>query len=95
MVINCDVACWEIHKALVDNGRQVDIIFIDTFERMGINSKQIHLADNHRFRFGGKATLSLKTFVLPLSFDIGANTWTEHITFDVIYMVYPYNAILG
>jgi hypothetical protein len=27
MVINCNIAGWKIHKALIDNGSQADIIF--------------------------------------------------------------------
>lgn len=37
MVINCNIVDWELHKALIDNGRQVDIIFMCAFDRMGIN----------------------------------------------------------
>jgi hypothetical protein len=28
MVINCSVAGWDLHKVLVDNGSQADIIFL-------------------------------------------------------------------
>jgi hypothetical protein len=37
MVINCSVAGWDLHKVLVDNGSQVDIIFLHAFDRMGIS----------------------------------------------------------
>jgi hypothetical protein len=62
---------------------------------MGINLKQLHPADIPLVGFGGKATLPLKKIVLPLSFGTGANARTEQIMFNVIDMVYPYNAILG
>jgi hypothetical protein len=39
MVVSCIVAGWEIHKALMDNGSQANIIFLHAFERMGINPK--------------------------------------------------------
>jgi sRNA-binding regulator protein Hfq len=31
MVINCSVAGWDLHKVLVDNGSQADIIFLHAF----------------------------------------------------------------
>jgi hypothetical protein len=37
MVINCSVAGWDLHKVLVDNGSQTDIIFLHAYDRMGIN----------------------------------------------------------
>jgi hypothetical protein len=37
MVINCSVADWDLHKVLVDNGSQADIIFLHAFDRMGIS----------------------------------------------------------
>jgi hypothetical protein len=37
MVTNCSVAGWDLHKVLVDNGSQADIIFLDAFDRMGIS----------------------------------------------------------
>jgi hypothetical protein len=37
MVINCSVAGWDLHKVLVDNSSQADIIFLHAFDRMGIS----------------------------------------------------------
>jgi hypothetical protein len=37
MVINCSVAGWDLHKVLVDNGSQADIVFLHSFDRMGIS----------------------------------------------------------
>lgn len=62
---------------------------------LGINPKQLQLADNPLFGFEGNATLPLGKIVLPLSFGTGTNAQTKHITFDVIDIDYPYNTILG
>jgi hypothetical protein len=42
MVINCSVAGWDLHKVLVDNGSQANIIFLHAFDRMGV-TPQCHL----------------------------------------------------
>jgi hypothetical protein len=39
MDASCNIAGWEIRKALMDNDNQVNIIFLHAFDRMGINPK--------------------------------------------------------
>jgi hypothetical protein len=46
MVINCSVAGWDLHKVLVDNGSQEDIIFLHAFDRMGISHSLLKPSDN-------------------------------------------------
>ena len=45
--------------------------------------------------FGGKRVNAIGKLSLPVSFGDTANARTEHITFDVVEMPYPYRAILG
>jgi hypothetical protein len=82
MVINCSVAGWDLHKVLVNNGSQADIIFLHVFDRMGISHSLLKPSDNPLYGFGGKGTFPVGKIELPLSFDI-------------VDMVYPYNAIMG
>jgi hypothetical protein len=84
-----------MHKVLVGNGSQVDIIFRHTFDRMGISHSLLKPADNPLYGFGGKGIFPLGKIELPLSFDTAPNARNEQITFDIVDMVYPYNAIMG
>jgi hypothetical protein len=95
MVINCSVAGWDLHKVLVDNGSQAGIIFLHAFDRMGINHSLVKPSDNPLYGFGGKGTFPVGTIELPLSFGVAPNARSEQITFDIVDMVYPYNAIMG
>jgi sRNA-binding regulator protein Hfq len=95
MVINCSVAGWDLHKVLVDNGSQADIIFLHAFDRMGINHSLIKPSDNPLYGFGGKGTFPVGKIELPLSFGAAPNARSEQVTFDIVDMVYPYNAIMG
>ena len=45
--------------------------------------------------FGGKRVNAIGKLSLPVSFGDTANARTEHITFNVVQMPYPYRAILG
>jgi hypothetical protein len=66
MVINCSVAGWDLHKVLVDNGSQVDIIFLHAFDRMGISHSLLKPSDNPLYGFGGKGTFPVGKIELPL-----------------------------
>jgi hypothetical protein len=95
MVINCSVAGWDLHKVLVDNGSQADIIFLHSFDRMGISHSLLKPSDNRLYGFGGKGTFPVGKIELPLSFGVAPNARSEQVTFDIFDMVYPYNAIMG
>jgi hypothetical protein len=95
MVINYRVAGWDLHKVLVDNGSQADIIFLYAFNRMGISHNPLKPADNPLYGFGGKCTFPIGKTELPLSFGAAPNAQSEQVTFDIVDMVYPYNAIMG
>jgi hypothetical protein len=95
MVINCSVAGWDLHKVLVDNGSQADIIFLHAFDHMGISHSLLKPSDNSLYSFGGKGTFPVSKIELPLSFGVAPNARSEQVTFDIVDMVYPYNAIMG
>jgi hypothetical protein len=95
MVINCSIAGWDLHKVLVDNGSQADIIFLHAFDRMGISHSLLKPSNNPLYGFGGKGTFPISKIELPLSFSVAPNARSEQVTFDIIDMVYLYNAIMG
>jgi hypothetical protein len=95
MVINYSVAGWDLHKVLVDNDSQADIIFLHAFDRMGISHNLLKPSDNPLYGFGGKGTFPVSKIELPLSFGVAPNARSEQITFEIVDMVYPYNTIMG
>jgi hypothetical protein len=95
MVVNCSVAGWDLHKVLVDNGSQADIIFLHAFDHMGISHSLLKPSDNPLYGFGGKGTFPVGKIELPLSFGVAPNARSDLVTLDIVDMVYPYNAIMG
>jgi hypothetical protein len=47
------------------------------------------------YGFGGKGTFPVDKIDLLLSFSAAPNARSKQITFDIVDMVYPYNAIMG
>jgi hypothetical protein len=95
MVIKCRVVGWDLHKVLVDNGSQADTIFLYAFDRMGISHNLLKPANNLIYGFRGKRTFPIDKIELPLSFNTAPNARSEQVTFNIVDMFYPYNAIMG
>jgi hypothetical protein len=62
---------------------------------MGISHSLLKPSDNPMYGFGGKGTFRVGKIEIPLSFGVAPNARSEQVTFDIIDMVYPYNAIMG
>jgi hypothetical protein len=95
MVIKTNIAAWEISRVLIDTGSSADIIFANTFDQMKLSRNQLQPSESPLIGFGGKHIQALGKISLPVSFGTQANARTEYITFDVVDLYYPYNAILG
>jgi hypothetical protein len=62
---------------------------------MGISHSLLKPADNPLYGFGDKGTFPIGKIELPLSFGVAPSARSEQVTFDIVDMVYPYNAIMG
>jgi hypothetical protein len=78
-----------------DNGSQPEILFLATFDKMGFDQKQLRETSKPLYGFGGKRIELVGAITLPVSFGITKNPRTEYITFDVVDMAYPHDAIFG
>ena len=62
---------------------------------MKLSKNQLQPSESPLIGFRGKQIQALGKISLPVSFETQANARTEYITFDVVDLYYPYNAILG
>jgi hypothetical protein len=95
MVITIHIDRWDITKILIDNGNQAKILFLTAFKTVGYDQKQLKESIKPLYGFDGKRIEPVGVITLPVSFGTPQNPRTEYITFDVVDMLYPYNAIFG
>jgi hypothetical protein len=62
---------------------------------MGFDQKQLKEPSKPPYGFDRKIIESVEVITVPVSFDTPKNPRTKYITFDVVDMPYPYNAIFG
>jgi hypothetical protein len=62
---------------------------------MGYDRKQLNDPTKPLYGFGGKSIEPVGVITLPISFGTPQNPHTKYIIFDVVDMLYPYNAIFG
>jgi hypothetical protein len=86
---------WDITKILIDNGSQAEILFLATFDKMGFDRKQLKEPSKPLYGFSGKRIELVGAITLSVSFGTPNNPRSKYITFDVVDMPYPYNAIFG
>ena len=95
MVIETNLAGWTVTKILVDTGSSADIRFASTFDSMKLDRNLLQPAGHPLYGFGGKQVKAIGKISLPVTFGGQNNSRIEYITFDVVDMLYNYNAIFG
>ena len=85
----------DVGRILVDNGSSADVLTWQGFVKVGLTEKNLHMSQYPLIGFGGKKIEALIKIELNVTFGEGNTQRTELITFDVVDITYPYNAIFG
>ena len=95
MVIETNLADWAVTRILVDTGSSANILFTSTFDNMKLDRNFLQPAGHPLYGFGGIQVKAIGKISLQVTFGYQSNSRTEHITFDMVDMLYNYNTIFG
>jgi hypothetical protein len=97
LVLGPTIAGMTVTKVLIDGGAGLNIIFLHTLRKMGLELAGMITPTSIPF-YGivpGKAAMPLGQITLPVTFGTPANHRTEFIKFEVADFESSYHAILG
>jgi hypothetical protein len=95
MVVTVRIDRWDVTRILVDIGSQVKILFLSAFESMGYDESNWKSQRSPSTASVTKELNQSGVITLPVSFGTPQNPCTDCVPFNVIDILYPYNAIFG
>jgi hypothetical protein len=97
LVLDPTIASMIVTKVLIDGGARLNIKFLDTLRKMGLELAGMITPTSVPF-YGivpSKAAMPLRQITLPVTFGTPANYRTEFIKFEVADFKSSYHAIFG
>jgi hypothetical protein len=97
LVLDPVVAGSQLTRVLIDGGSSLNLLFMSTLKKMGLNISKM-LTPNKALFYGivpGNVATRLRSVVLPVTFGTKDNYHTEYIKFEVADFDSSYHAIVG
>jgi hypothetical protein len=96
LIVSPIVKDVKFNRVLVDDGSSLNILFLNTFDQMGLSRYGLHpsWAPFHGIVPGAAAT-PIGQITLPVTFGTQENFRIEHMHFEVTNFEIAYNAFLG
>ncbi|KAK1602291.1 hypothetical protein QYE76_008140 [Lolium multiflorum] len=96
LVVRPKVADYWLPKTLMDGGSSINIMYYDTFQRLGLPDSRL---ENTKGTFHGivpgRKAFPIGKVTLPVTFGTPVNYRTERITFEVVNFRSSYHCVLG
>jgi hypothetical protein len=90
------VRTTRLTKALMDGGNGLNLMYLDTFEGLGLTWDQLKSSPHPFYRVvPGKQFVPLRKITLPVTFEDVSNYRTKTLAFEVVDFSGPYHVILG
>src|SRR3954467_13437828 len=96
LVVSPQVGGYTLDKVLMDGGSNINILYYETFRRMGLTQKQLQPSETvFQGIVQGKSARPIGKIYLETAFGNSKNFCSEIIPFEVVNLESPYHAILG
>ncbi|KAK1679747.1 hypothetical protein QYE76_040595 [Lolium multiflorum] len=96
LVVRPKVADYWLPKTLMDGGSSINIMYYDTFQRLGLPDSRL---ESTKVTFHGivpgRKAFPIGKVTLPVTFGTPVNYRTERITFEVVNFRSSYHCVLG
>ncbi|XP_074323392.1 uncharacterized protein LOC141660314 [Apium graveolens] len=94
LVVTPIIGNCHVMRVLVDNGASVDILFHDTFIRMGYNDSQLTSSNAPIYRFNHMECKVEGAIQLPVTIREESKEATQMLNFQAVKATSTYNAIM-
>lgn len=94
LVVSIEVGDNNIHRVLVDNGSNADILYYSTFQQMRIEREWLVPTNAPLVGFGGIRVYPLGADTLPVIVGDYLQQITKDVSFLLVNCSFTYNAIL-
>jgi hypothetical protein len=96
LIVNSLVGTIGFTKALMDGDSNLNLMYLDTFEGLGLAQDQLK-NNPHSFYWvvTGKQSITFRQVTLPVTFRDASNYRTEMLAFELNELSGPYHIILG
>lgn len=95
IVITANIEGFEVRRKLMDDGNSRNILFLEAFIGLGIDSKNLKPCSGGLVGFTSHKTLINKMITLPLSIGKWPKISIEMVDFMVVETPFAYNGIIG
>ncbi|XP_072090622.1 uncharacterized protein [Arachis hypogaea] len=95
VVITMILANANLHRILVDQGSSVDILFKSTFDKFGLEEKELKAYMDNLFGLGDTPIQPLDFILLHMTFGKDMKSRTLSINYIIVDVASAYNALIG
>jgi hypothetical protein len=96
LIVDPLVGTMQLTKALMDRGSGLNLMYLDTFDGLGIAQDQLQISPHSFYRVvPGKQSIPLIQVTMPVTFEDASYYCTEMLAFEVVDFSGPYHIILG
>jgi hypothetical protein len=96
LIVKPKVADYWLPKTLMDGGSSINIMYYDTFRRLGLpDSRLENTSVTLHGIIPGQKAFPIGKITLSVTFGTSANYRTERISFEVVNFRSPYHCVLG
>ena len=96
LIITPRIADCYVERMLVDTGSSADILFLDTYDRIGLRREQINRSDATLVGFTGHRIQPFGTVTLEVTMGTKPKRTSITVLFTVVDIPHPtYNGIIG